>query len=81
MFRKSAYLQALPVLGIQPTVASDYALREAAHEHQLCTAEVGIEVLKLAGEQDAAQTLQGYFSHFRHQYLLGKPHSKSRMTV
>ncbi|MBU3023792.1 tRNA-uridine aminocarboxypropyltransferase [Aestuariibacter sp. A3R04] len=78
MFRKSAYLQTFPVLGIQPEVASDYALREAAHAHQLCTAEVGVEVLKLAGEDVAAEQLRSYFEHFRHQYLMGKPHSKAR---
>lgn len=78
MFRKSAYLQHLPVLGLQPEAASDYALREASHAHQLCTAEVGVAVLALAGESHAAQQLQVYFEHFRHQYLLGKPHSKVR---
>ena len=78
MFRKSAYLQHLPVLGIQPQALSDYALREATRDFQLCTAEVGIEVLKLAGEPGAAAILQDYFSHFREKYLAGKPHSKAR---
>ncbi|MBU2979917.1 DTW domain-containing protein [Alteromonas sp. C1M14] len=77
MFRKSAYLQAFPVLGIQPEQLSSYALREASHAHQLCTAEVGVEILKLAGEHACAASLQHYFLQFRQQYLKGKPHSKA----
>lgn len=73
MFR-SAYLSNLPVLGIHPEHASDYLLREAAHLHQLCTAEVAIEVLKLAQDPLAATTLANYFDVFRQAYLKGKPH-------
>jgi hypothetical protein len=71
---KSPSLTALPVLGIQPTQASRYQLREAAHEHQLCTAEVAIEVLKLASDNPAAEALQEYFEVFRQAYIVGKPH-------
>ncbi len=74
MFSKSPYLDTFPVLGINPTVASGYKLREAAHLHQLCTAEVGIEVLKLAGDEQAAADLNQYFQVFRRQYMAGKPH-------
>lgn len=72
MFR-SPYLQGLPVLGIQPDQASSYRLREAYHLHQLCTAEVGIEVLRRAGDEQAATALAGYFDLFRERYLAGKP--------
>lgn len=71
---KSPSLANLPVLGIQPTQASRYQLREAAHEHQLCTAEVAIEVLRLADENHAADALQQYFDVFRQAYIVGKPH-------
>lgn len=74
MFSKSPYLDVFPVLGINPAVASGYKLREAAHLHQLCTAEVGIEVLKLAGDEQAATDLKQYFLLFRRQYMAGKPH-------
>jgi len=74
MFRKSEYLQTFPVLGVKPEAQSDYKLREAAHGYQLCTAEVGVEVLKVAGEQQAAATLAHYFNVFRHHYVKGKPH-------
>jgi len=74
MFSKSPYLDGFPVLGITPTAASNYQLREAAHLHQLCTAEVGIEVLRLAADHQAAADLTDYFQHFRRQYMVGKPH-------
>jgi DTW domain-containing protein YfiP len=74
MFSKSPYLANFPVLGIQPSTSSNYVLREAAHLHQLCTAEVGIEVLKLAGDVQAATDLQQYFREFRRRYMAGKPH-------
>jgi DTW domain-containing protein len=71
---KSNYLGQLPVLGIQPSEGSVYQLREAAHLHQLCTAEVAIEVLKLAEDTAAAAALQEYFSLFRQAYIVHKPH-------
>lgn len=71
---KSPYLEKLPVLGIQPEQASGYLLREAAHLHQLCTAEVAILILQLANDTAAAQALQHYFNLFRQAYIAGKPH-------
>lgn len=73
---KSEYLSKLPVLGIQPAEASKYQLREAAHIHQLCTAEVAIEVLKLADDHAAAVALEEYFNLFREAYIVHKPHLK-----
>ena len=73
MFR-SEYLRALPVLGIDPEVASNYQLREAAHKHQLCTAEVAAMILALGGDHAAAQALTDYFAVFRRNYIAGKPH-------
>lgn len=71
---KSPYLANLPVLGIQPQQGSSYQLREAAHLHQLCTAEVAIEILKLANDTAAAIALTEYFAVFRRAYIVGKPH-------
>lgn len=71
MFR-SEYLQRLPVLGLQPSEPSEYSLREAAHLHQLCTAEVGVEVLTLQGDLEAASSLKNYFQVFRQRYLAGR---------
>lgn len=71
---KSPYLANFPVLGIQPEQASTYQLREAAHLHQLCTAEVAIAILALAEDNAAAAALQQYFNEFRRAYIVGKPH-------
>ncbi|WP_299074570.1 tRNA-uridine aminocarboxypropyltransferase [uncultured Paraglaciecola sp.] len=71
---KSPSFSHLPVLGIQPEAASVYQLREAAHAHQLCTAEVAIEILKLAADEQAAEALQVYFQHFKGAYIAGKAH-------
>lgn len=74
MFSKSPYLDSFPVLGIQPEHSSLYQLREAAHDHQLCTAEVAIAVLELAGDLKASEDLADYFAVFRKNYIAGKPH-------
>jgi hypothetical protein len=73
MFKSPSFAN-LPVLGIQPEKASSYQLREAAHIHQLCTAEVAIEVLKMADDEHAAAALGEYFQQFRKAYIAGKPH-------
>ena len=73
---KSSYLAHFPVLGIQPLTGSTYQLREAAHLHQLCTAEVAIEVLKMADDNAAALALEEYFTLFRKAYIVHKPHLK-----
>jgi DTW domain-containing protein YfiP len=71
MFR-SDYLQSMPVLGINPEKASNYQLRAASHQHQLCTAEVGIEILNLIGEEKASEALSSYFDSFKTRYLASK---------
>ena len=73
MFKSPSFAN-LPVLGIQPKKASSYQLREAAHIHQLCTAEVAIEVLKMASDKDAAEALEEYFHQFKKAYIAGKAH-------
>lgn len=71
---KSPYLAQIPVLGIEPEHKSLYQLREAAHKHQLCTAEVASMVLALGGDMVAANALKAYFEVFRRRYIAGKPH-------
>lgn len=73
MFKSPSFAK-LPVLGIQPEKASSYQLREAAHEHQLCTAEVAIEVLKMAEDNQGAEALAEYFHQFKKAYIAGKAH-------
>lgn len=50
MFRKSPYLDALPVISVDLSRVSAYRLREAHAEGQYCTAEVAIALLDLAGD-------------------------------
>jgi DTW domain-containing protein YfiP len=70
MFRKSPYLDALPVLSLHPEQGvSQYRLRRSAHEGHFCTAEVGALCLALAGEEHAAQTLAAWFDVFSEHYL------------
>lgn len=75
---KSPYLATLPVLGIQPQQASRYLMRDAALDFQLCTAEVGVEVLQLAQEQTAAQALADYFTTFCQRYTVVRPHLREK---
>jgi DTW domain-containing protein YfiP len=49
MFRKSPYLDALPMISVDLSRISAYHLREAHADGQYCTAEVAIALLDLAG--------------------------------
>jgi DTW domain-containing protein YfiP len=69
MARKSPYLDALPVLSLQPEQLSRYRLRNAAQDHHLCTAEVAAACFALAGEPHAADTLDTYLQVFTNHYL------------
>lgn len=68
MFRKSAYLAELPVLPLKTDRLTRYALRKPASDQHLCTVEVGIELLKQAGEEIAAEAVESYFDSFNRRY-------------
>ncbi|MDA7415896.1 DTW domain-containing protein [Xenophilus arseniciresistens] len=72
MFRRSPYLDAFPVLSLQPQQLSRYQLRRSVREGQLCTSEVTSLCLELAGDTLAAQTLEAYLAVFTHHYLRAK---------
>jgi DTW domain-containing protein YfiP len=72
MFRKSPYLDHLPVLSLQPEQMSRYRLRRSKREDHLCTSEVAALCLELAGETQAAQALEAYLDVFTHHYLQAK---------
>ncbi|MBQ4843990.1 DTW domain-containing protein [Pseudoalteromonas sp. MMG013] len=72
MFRKSPYLDNLPILSVSPESLSDYQLRVAAHAHQLSTAEVACVVLEQNKEGAAAEKLTSHFIDFRDAYLKSK---------
>ena len=69
IFRKSPYLDRLPVLSLRPEQLSRYRLRRSTHDHHFCTSEVAALCLALAGEQHAAQTLEAYLDVFSSRYL------------
>ena len=74
MFRKSPWLDALPVMSLDVSTPSRYTLREAHGAGQHCTAEVAAALLAQAGDRLAAEALSHHFDQFRAAYLAGKPH-------
>ncbi|WP_372877999.1 tRNA-uridine aminocarboxypropyltransferase [Pseudomonas sp.] len=72
MFRKSPYLDGLPVLSLQPEQLSRYRLRRSTRDDHLCTAEVAALCLELAGDQHAAAALNAYLDVFSQHYLAAK---------
>jgi hypothetical protein len=72
MFRKSPYLDHLPVLSLQSDQISRYQLRRSRRDDHFCTSEVASLCLELAGETLAAQTLQAYLDVFTLHYLRAK---------
>ncbi|HSC84024.1 MAG TPA: DTW domain-containing protein, partial [Pseudomonas sp.] len=72
MFRKSPYLDGLPVLSLQPEQLSRYRLRRSKYDEHLCTAEVAALCLELAGDTQAAGALDAWLDLFTERYLGAK---------
>ena len=72
MFRKSPYLDRLPVLSLQSEVLSRYRLRRSKRSEHLCTAEVAALCLGLAGDDQAATALDAWLDVFTDHYLAAK---------
>jgi len=72
MFRKSPYLNHLPVLSLASEQISRYKLRRSRRDDHFCTSEVAALCMDLAGEPLAAQTLEAYLDVFTHHYLQAK---------
>jgi DTW domain-containing protein len=72
MFRKSPYLDHLPVLSLQPERLSSYRLRRSRRDDHFCTSEVAALCLGLANEVHAAEVLDAYLDVFTHHYLNAK---------
>jgi DTW domain-containing protein YfiP len=64
MFRASRCLDALPVLGLTEDGGSRYRLRRTRRGEGLCTAEVAARCLRLAGEETAADALDGWLDAY-----------------
>ncbi|MBT2786810.1 MULTISPECIES: tRNA-uridine aminocarboxypropyltransferase [unclassified Halomonas] len=76
MFRKSAYLDGLPVLPLKSERETRYRLRKPASKAHLCTAEVAIELLRQGGDTVAADVLDDYFEVFNDSYAASRLHHK-----
>ncbi len=74
MFRKSPYLNQLPVLSLQADVLSRYRLRRSTRSEHLCTAEVAALCLGLVGDNLAASALDSWLDAFTDHYLGAKYH-------
>jgi len=72
MFRKSPYLDHLPVLSLQPEQLSNYRLRRSRRDEHLCTSEVAALCFALVGETHAARVLDAYLEVFTNHYLQAK---------
>ncbi len=69
MFRLSRYLDHLPVIQPMSFSTSQYDLRQSAEPHHLCTAEVGVSMLKDIGQALGAEALDAYFQLFNAEYI------------
>lgn len=74
MFRKSPYLNHLPVLSLQADVLSRYRLRRSTRSEHLCTAEVAALCLGLAGDDQGSAALDTWLDAFTDHYLGAKYH-------
>jgi DTW domain-containing protein YfiP len=72
MFRKSPWLDHLPVLSLNPDQISQYKLRRSRRNDHFCTSEVAALCLHLAGDRMAEKTLEAYLDVFTHHYLQAK---------
>ena len=72
IFRKSPYLNNLPVLSLNPCQPSRYLLRRSRRDDHLCTSEVASLCLDLAKDSHAAVTLEAYLAVYTHHYLQAK---------
>ena len=80
IFRKSEYLNQLPVFSIKPDSVSQYLMRKSDNEDHLSTAEVASLVLERFHEEKAAKILEMWFETFRESYLLTKTRLKPDFT-
>lgn len=94
MFRKSPYLQHLPMLSIDPQLrkggdySSKYHIRKSAKLNQLATAEVAAHAVAIAGEGFNADILECWFDLYSYRYQKsvcqtnkGDPNAQARLTA
>jgi len=80
IFRKSPYLDRLPVLPLRTERQTRYRLRKPASAAHLCTAEVAAELLHQAGDAAAARVLDDYFECARQSLVIRETEEVERMS-
>ncbi|MDN3609954.1 tRNA-uridine aminocarboxypropyltransferase [Vibrio ostreicida] len=80
MFRKSPYLDHLPVFSVDPDTLSRYVMRRSDNQQHLATAEVAVMVLQALGERESAKTLSSWFDSFKEGYLLTKSRGQADLS-
>ncbi|MPW37418.1 tRNA-uridine aminocarboxypropyltransferase [Vibrio sp. B1Z05] len=64
MWRQSPWLQALPQYHLQASSLSNYSLRRNQSDGNLCTCEVGIELMRLEGLESQAEQLTEFLDYY-----------------
>lgn len=82
MFRRSPYLNHLPIISMAPGQGSQYTLRRKSRDHHLCTVEIASELLNMACEPENSSILSDYFQVFSQHYLAAKSnHGVKRKSI
>ncbi|WP_105902986.1 tRNA-uridine aminocarboxypropyltransferase [Vibrio gangliei] len=74
MLNKSPWLQALPKVSLSAAQLSSYSLRRNQTQGNLCTCEVGINLLQQLNPKQDLSTLQQYFELFLKMYEADREH-------
>jgi DTW domain-containing protein YfiP len=64
MVNRSPWLQELPAVQLDSTQTSSYSLRKNQQPGNLCSCEVGIELLKLFNKNRQAEKLNAFFNYY-----------------
>ena len=71
IFRRSVYLDKVPIISLTPAFKSTYNLRRGASDGNLCTIEAAIEVLKINGEVENSKVVNEFYTLFLRSYTAG----------
>ncbi len=72
MANKSPWLAQCQTVHLSPSTRSNYQLRRNQADGHLCTLEVGAELLRLAGADQASTQLTDFFHHYMKVYHADK---------
>lgn len=72
MLRKSPWLSELSAVHLTPQSASSYQLRRNQDTGNLCTLEVGAEIIHALGQEHQAEQLRTFLSHYMQAFHADK---------